>query len=63
MKLRSAGCAVPNQAMLEMEAVPNTEFEPAVLACLPATPWAISAEEVARRRDLRATRRVHPSSC
>jgi DIS3-like exonuclease 2 len=42
--------------MLAMEAVPDAEFEPGVLACLPATPWAISGDEIARRRDLRSTR-------
>jgi exoribonuclease R len=27
-----------------------------VLACLPPTPWSISPEELARRRDFRETR-------
>ena len=44
------------QALLQMESVRDTEFEPEVLACLPATPWSISAAEIGRRRDLRDTR-------
>ena len=58
----SSACAclmwgvVSDQALLEMEGLPDGEFEPDVLACLPAVPWAISEAEVARRRDLRATR-------
>lgn len=44
------------QALLQMESVRDTEFEPEVLACLPATPWSISAAEISRRLDLRDTR-------
>lgn len=41
---------------MEMEAVRDEPFREDVLACLPATPWSISDEEISRRRDLRATR-------
>ena len=41
---------------MHMEAVGDEPFSDAVLACLPPTPWSISAEEVARRRDLRSAR-------
>lgn len=44
------------QAMLEMEGVADEPFGAEVLACLPTLPWAISAEELARRRDLRSSR-------
>lgn len=56
MKLRGGVMCYGAQALLEMEAVPAAEFEPEVLACLPQAPWAISREELARRRDLRSTR-------
>jgi DIS3-like exonuclease 2 len=44
------------QAMLQMESVRDTEFEPEVLACLPATPWTISQAEISMRQDLRDDR-------
>ena len=44
------------QALLQMESVKDTEFEPEVLACLPATPWSISGAEVSMRKDLRRSR-------
>ena len=44
------------QAILEMEGIDTSEFGPEVLACLPATPWTISPEEIAKRRDLRLSR-------
>lgn len=44
------------QAMLQMESVRDNEFEPEVLACLPATPWTISQAEISKRRDLRDDR-------
>ena len=44
------------QALLQMESVKDTEFEPEVLACLPATPWSISEAEISMRRDLRSSR-------
>ncbi len=51
------------QALLQMESVRDTEFEPEVLACLPPMPWSISAAEISKRRDLRDTRQVvHVSS-
>lgn len=42
--------------MMHMEAVTDEPFSDAVMACLPATPWSISDEEIGRRRDLRSTR-------
>lgn len=39
-----------------MEGVADEPFGAEVLACLPKLPWAISADELARRRDLRSTR-------
>lgn len=50
---------------MHMEAVTDEPFSEAVMACLPATPWCISDEEIARRRDLRASRcssTSHPQS-
>lgn len=44
------------QALLQTEGVKDAEFEREVLACLPATPWAISAAEISKRRDLRNDR-------
>ena len=44
------------QALLQMESVKDTEFEPEVLACLPATPWSISKAEISTHRDLRSSR-------
>ena len=41
---------------MHMEAVGDEPFSDAVLACLSPTPWSISAEEIARRRDLRSVR-------
>lgn len=40
-------------AILEMEGVRSEEFEGAVLACLPKTPWRIGAEDEKGRRDFR----------
>lgn len=42
--------------MMHMEAVTDEPFSDAVMACLPATPWSISNDEIMRRRDLRSTR-------
>ena len=47
------------QALLQMESVKDTKFEPEVLACLPATPWSISDAEITARRDLRRSRWSH----
>ncbi len=41
---------------MHMEAVTDESFSDAVMACLPATPWSISNDEIMRRRDLRSTR-------
>ncbi|BDA45360.1 DIS3-like exonuclease 2 [Coccomyxa sp. Obi] len=48
--------ATESKAMMHMEAVTDEPFSDAVMACLPVTPWSISDEEIARRRDLRSTR-------
>ncbi len=53
--MRRTACACM-QALLQMESVKDTEFEREVLACLPATPWSISAAEISKRKDLRDTR-------
>ena len=47
------------QALLQMESVKDTEFEPEVLACLPTRPWSISEAEISMRRDLRCSRWSH----
>jgi len=45
------------QALLMAENVNDDDlFDEEILACLPATPWTIPAEEFALRRDLRKTR-------
>lgn len=44
------------QAILEVEGVDTSEFEEDVLACLPPTPWHITKEEIAKRKDLRELR-------
>ena len=45
------------QALLMAENVNDDDlFDEDILACLPATPWVIPAEEYAVRRDLRGTR-------
>lgn len=44
------------QAILENEGVDLEDFDEDVLQCLPPTPWEITDEEVAKRRDLRNTR-------
>lgn len=53
--MQQTSCACM-QALLQMESVKDTEFERKVLACLPATPWSISAAEISKRKDLRDTR-------
>lgn len=44
------------QAILEIEGVDTSEFSPDILACLPATPWCITSEEISKRKDLRNVR-------
>ena len=41
------------QGILESNDIEDTDFSPEVLRCLPGGEYAISEEEVARRRDLR----------
>jgi DIS3-like exonuclease 2 len=49
--------ATETAALLSMEQVQDDDqFTPEVLACLPPTPWSISAEELAKRRDFRQHR-------
>ncbi|KAG2436972.1 hypothetical protein HXX76_006487 [Chlamydomonas incerta] len=43
-------------ALLEMEGIRSADFEPDVLACLPPTPWRITEQDIAARRDFRSTR-------
>jgi DIS3-like exonuclease 2 len=43
-------------AILEMEGIRADDFSEEVLACLPPTPWSISDEELAARRDYRGAR-------
>eukprot|EP00198_Chlamydomonas_reinhardtii_P003968 XP_001693304.1 3'-5' exoribonuclease [Chlamydomonas reinhardtii] len=43
-------------ALLEMEGIRSGDFEPDVLACLPPTPWRITEQDIAARRDYRSTR-------
>ncbi|GAB4816026.1 hypothetical protein N2152v2_003072 [Parachlorella kessleri] len=49
--------ASETKALLEAEQVKDDDqFTPEVLACLPPTPWAISEDELERRRDFRGRR-------
>lgn len=40
-------------AILEMEGVRHEPFSDEVLACLPATPWAVAEQDLKQRRDFR----------
>lgn len=40
-------------ALLAASAVRTEEFSPAVLECLPPTPWRVTGADLAERRDLR----------
>ncbi|KAK9829114.1 hypothetical protein WJX72_003965 [[Myrmecia] bisecta] len=44
------------KAILAMESVSEADFTEEVLGCLPTTPWSISNEELAKRKDLRGSR-------
>ena len=46
------------QAILAMEEIRDDPFDDEVMACLPSTPWSISEDEIAKRRDLRSTRQA-----
>ena len=53
---RAGDIHVESKAILQDCDVDESEFSEEVLACLPATPWSISTQELARRRDFRSTR-------
>lgn len=54
---QAGGLEAEVAALLTQEHIHDDDkFTPAVLACLPATPWSISDADVAVRRDLRSSR-------
>jgi exosome complex exonuclease DIS3/RRP44 len=44
---------VETEVLLHEFQVPNEDFSPAVMACLPPTDWKITPEIIAKRTDLR----------